>query len=224
MPSPGKGKGRKAGKAKRQLTTPDATPRVGRVTLGPFKKQGLVVTVEEEDEDEEFREVIEESDSEDLWGETKDVQAEEELSRAGLVAPWVAKGNPPGFLDSEDKAEREEAGWCEFKRKGDYTSPEQWREIGEFLLHGTGVLLGAIHSGDEICVMDEILGKFDGEEEDRGKNSISEWLTAIQDNADRVHELEDEVDELKERLERERKRNNDLATTNEGLMEDRGMP
>ena len=95
------------------------------------------------------------------------------------------------------------------------------REIGELLLHRTPALLGAIHSGDKICVIDESLGEFDGEEEDRGKNSISERLTAIQDNADRVYELEDEVDELKERLERERKRNNDLATTNEGLIEDK---
>jgi len=179
-----------------------------------------VATVEEEDEDKEFRDRVGEgSDSEDLWGETKDVQAEGELSRAGLVAPWVAKGNPPGFLDSEDEAELEEAGWREFKRKGDFTSPQQWREIGEFLLHQMGVLLGATHSGDEICVMDEILGEFDGEEEDRGKISISERLTAIQVNADRVHELEDKLDRLKERLERERKRNKDLATTNEGLME-----
>jgi len=107
MPSPGEGKGRKAGKAKRQLTTPgltntpkrtttpepkqlatlDANPRAGRVTLGPFKKQEVVAMIEEEDEDKEFRDSAEESD--------------DELSKAGLVAPWVAKGNPPGCLDSE---------------------------------------------------------------------------------------------------------------------------
>jgi len=71
------------------------------------------------------------------------------------------------------------------------------------------------------CVMDEILGEFGGEAEDRGKNSISERLTAIQNNAEKVQELEDEVDELKERLDRERRRNNDLATTNVELLEDR---
>jgi len=38
----------------------------------------------------------------------------------------------------------------------------------------------------------------------------------IQDNTDRVLGLEDKVEELEERLERERKRNNDLATTNVG--------
>jgi len=176
-----KGKGRKAGKAKRQLTTPgltntpkrtttpepkqlatpDATPRAGRVTLGPFKKQGLVATIEEEDEDEEYRDG-EASDSEDSWGETRDVQVEAGLAKAGLVARCIAKGNPPGFLDSEDEAELEEAGWREFKRRGEYTFPEQWGEIGEFLLHRTAVLLGATHSGDEICVMDEILGGLDG--------------------------------------------------------------
>jgi len=43
--------------------------------------------------------------------------------------------------------------------------------------------------------------------------------TAIRGNVNRAHELEDEVDELKERLEMERERNNDLAT-NEGLTED----
>jgi len=139
-----------------------------------------------------------------------------------LVGPWVAKENPPVFLDSEDEADLEEAAWCELKRRKDYyTSPEQWREIGEFFLHQMGALMGAIYPGDEICLMDEILGEFDGEEEDRGKNSISEQLRVIHDNADRVHELEDEVEELKERLERERKRNNDLTTTNEGLIEDR---
>jgi len=77
------------------------------------------------------------------------------------------------FLDSEDEAEMEEAGWREFKRKGDYISSQQWREIGEFLLYWTGVLLGAIHLADDICVMDEILGQLDRGEEARGKNRIS---------------------------------------------------
>jgi len=35
----------------KQLATPDATPGAGRVTLGALKKQGLVATIEEEDED-----------------------------------------------------------------------------------------------------------------------------------------------------------------------------
>jgi len=94
---------------------------------------------------------------------TGDSQADKELSRAGLMGQWVAKGNPPGFLDSEDEAELEEAAGCRFKKKGDYISPEQWREIGEFLFYWIGVLLGAIHPEDEICVMDELLGEFDGE-------------------------------------------------------------
>jgi len=52
-----------------------------------------VVTIEEEDEDEEFRDgVVEASDSKDSWGETRDVQAEVELAKAGLVAPWVVMG------------------------------------------------------------------------------------------------------------------------------------
>jgi len=193
------------------------------VILEPFKKPELVATVWEEDEDEEFKEVsAEESDSEDPWNITGDGQADKELSEAGLVGPWVAKGNPPGFLDSEDEADLEEAAWYELKRRKDYyTSPGQWREIGEFLLHQTGYLVGVKYPGDEIYLMDEMLGEFDGEEEDRGKNNISEQLRAVQDNANRVHELEDEVEELKERLERERKRNKDLATTKVGLMEDR---
>jgi len=68
--------------------------------------------------------------------------------------------------------------------------------------------------------MDEILGEFDSEEEDRGKKMYLRTADSKHD-ADRIHELEDEVDELKERLERERKRSNDLATTNKALMEDK---
>ena len=66
----------------------DATPNPGRVVLGSFKKQELMAIVEEVDEDEEFRVVdTEECDNEDPSGETKDVQAEEELSGECLVAP-----------------------------------------------------------------------------------------------------------------------------------------
>jgi len=103
----------------KQLATSDAILKVGRLILGQFKKQGLVVIVQGKDEDKKCRGAGDEgSSSEDPWGQTKHVQAEEELSKAGLVAPWAAKGNPPGFLDSEDEAELEETAWCEFKRKG----------------------------------------------------------------------------------------------------------
>jgi len=107
-------------------------------------------------------------------------------------------------------------------RVGDWASPEQWREIGEFLLHQTIALIGATNPEDETSLMDTILGDYDEEEEGRGKNNISYQLRAMQDDADRVPELEDEVENLKERLERERKRNNILETTNQRLMEDRG--
>jgi len=90
-----------------------------------------VATVEEEDDDEEFRDIFAEaSDSEGSRGEPRNVQAEEELARAGLVAPLVAKGNPPGVSDSEDEVELAEAGWRGFKRRGDYTSPEQRGRLG----------------------------------------------------------------------------------------------
>jgi len=190
MPSPGKAKGRKASKAKRQFTTPglantpkrtttpepkqlvtpDATPRAGRVTLGPFKKQELVATVEEEGEYEEFKVSAEESDSEDPWNVTGDSQADKELSEAGLVGPWAVKGNPPGFLDSEDEAGLEEVAWSELKNRQKYgTSPYQSRELGEFVLHQSGALVGARHPGDAIILIDEIPGEFDEEEEDKAK-------------------------------------------------------
>jgi len=51
------------------------------------------------------------------------------------------KRKSTGFLDSEGEAELEEAAWREIKRKRDYASPEQWREIGEFLCYQTGFLV-----------------------------------------------------------------------------------
>jgi len=86
------------------------------------------------------------------------------------------KRKPSRVLDSEDEAELEEAACCEFKKKGDYTSPEKGKGIGEVLLTRTGAILGAIDPRDEICATDKVLGECDGGEGDRGKNSITECL------------------------------------------------
>jgi len=47
-----------------------------------------------------------------------------ELAKPNLEALGVAKRNPPGFFGSEDERALEEAGWREFIRRGEHTSPE----------------------------------------------------------------------------------------------------
>jgi hypothetical protein len=67
----------------------------------------------------------------------------------------------------------------------------------------------------------EILGEFDIEVRDKGKCRISAKLREVQDTLESAEPLQEEVEELKEKLEKERKRNNILACSNEGLMEER---
>ncbi|KAF8422837.1 hypothetical protein BGX38DRAFT_1279726 [Terfezia claveryi] len=111
--------------------------------------------------------------------------SEEEEFTSG---PWVAKGNAPGYLDSDDERVLEEAG---------------------------------IVAEAENHLLDEILGEFDEDGEDGGKARVSSELDKIREKMETIQGLEDEVEELKERLERERKWNNVLADTNRGLMEER---
>jgi len=48
--------------------------------------------------------------------------------------PWVAKGNPPGFLDSEDEAVLDAAAMWEAKFVMNAFTEHDWRNIAEFLL------------------------------------------------------------------------------------------
>jgi len=123
-----------------------------------------------------------------------DPESEREFSAAGLVGPWVAKGNPPVYLDSHDELELEEACQGEQKDKGFFVSPDQWRDLGTFLRHQVAILMGAKAPGDKMCLFHHILGDFDGEEKDMGKKDVAVQLTAIWDTADKVHDLEDEVE------------------------------
>lgn len=73
----------------------------------------------------------------------------------------------------------------------------------------------------KIISFDELLGEFDEDVQDAGKTRISEHLKVIRNTLETIQGLGDTLEELKERLESERKWNNVLAATNKGLMEDR---
>jgi len=45
---------------------------------------------------------------------------------------WVAKGNAPGYLDSDDERELEEEMEKESRSRRDRVSWRQWRELGDF--------------------------------------------------------------------------------------------
>ncbi|KAF8415587.1 hypothetical protein EV426DRAFT_722092 [Tirmania nivea] len=55
--------------------------------------------------------------------------------------PWVAKGNPPGYLDSDDERELKEAGRVAAREKRDSIPDWQWREFGDFFIYHIGAFL-----------------------------------------------------------------------------------
>jgi hypothetical protein len=69
--------------------------------------------------------------------ETSDSEGEEGFKSG----PWVEKGNPAGYLDTEDERELEEEGLEEVERKQDGLSGTEWREAAEFLLFQVGVFM-----------------------------------------------------------------------------------
>src|SRR5437879_3975796 len=56
--------------------------------------------------------------------------------------PWVGKGNPAGFLDSEDERELEENAEREARRRRSKFSGTEFKDIASFLLEAVGPFLG----------------------------------------------------------------------------------
>ena len=93
----------------------------------------------------------------------------------------------------------------------------EWREVGGSLLYQIGLFMECKdqEQGNHL-LEEEVWGGF-------GKEVIGDWwgkcrilteLDELRNKLETIRGLEDEVGQLQERLERERKRNNVLADTN----------
>ncbi|KAF8415347.1 hypothetical protein EV426DRAFT_665610 [Tirmania nivea] len=220
-----------------QLPTPANTPAVLKIKtapksifFGPAKgierfrdmetvRRDLEVITEGTEVGRKVRKEVVDSDDElfESCSETGESSEEEEYT----CGPWVAKGNPPGYLDSDDERELEEAGVVAVREKRDSITDWQWKELGDFFIQHIGAFLEIGDQEAENHLLDELLGEFDEGEVGRGRVRVSKELNKIQKKMEDIQGLEDEVEELKERLEWERKRNSDLAVTNRGLIEDK---
>ncbi|KAF8456178.1 hypothetical protein BGX38DRAFT_1266492 [Terfezia claveryi] len=164
-----------------QLPTPKDTPRVELPTIlkersgsklngSSLMTRKRQVVVEEEEEDEEKE--ASSSSEEETYGQ------------------WVVKGNPMGFLDTDDEAEIDGWGREERKRRFNSMNLDEWKTIGLFLLKHIVNLVGGegAPEGTDFRFVEAILRE-DGSVEFKGRDNIS--LETI---------LEDEIAILKHQV------------------------
>ena len=119
--------------------------------------------------------------------------------------PWVAKGNPPGFLDEEDEAVLAEAHLKIARITKDAMTEQDWRNAAEFLL---GLMVDfteevLVETDPEMKRYDlllRILG-MQGQEEDEAKEEITRLVQNAtrerNNNYGRQDDSDDQIEALR---------------------------
>jgi len=139
--------------------------------------------------------------------ELEEVEEEESAQSSceeGTSGPWVKKGNPIGFLDSEDEELID--GWAVEQEKERYRtmSRQEWKTVGLFLLkHFTRLVNGdGAPAGTDYENVLAILGE-EGSEEFGGRETLCSWVNDIMAERDRYLSAEDDTQHRETALERD---------------------
>ncbi|KAF8419562.1 hypothetical protein EV426DRAFT_615153, partial [Tirmania nivea] len=187
-----------------QLPTPKQTPGAGSsAKKGPRKLEESLEQERQKREVKELDETLRERAREhrEQGGDTDDEVG---------IGPWEAKGNPAGYLDSEDEEMLDEWGRRNESEVFCKMGVQDWKTVAIFLLEHVvrlveGVGLEEASPGTGLSYVQAILGE-DGSVVFEGREELSKNIITIIGGREalqsEVDELEDKVGELLQELSR----------------------
>jgi len=165
----------------RLVRVPDA---IMREALAWVHLRKPVASVHEEEEEEES-----------ARGEISDEDHE-------FCGPWVSKGNPTGFLYSDDEELLNKAGRSWMRNRMSKLTVDEWEEVARFLLIHTVDLVSSelVESDPEMQQFDlvvRILGE-DGSVDGEGREAMSKTFHNLGRERDKVHQQQDDMEDMLE--------------------------
>jgi len=196
-----------------QLPTPEPTPAVkarsrGLDTLEEATNRPLVrdkiPTRSKEEWEKEQEKWKQQVQREQATQEEMSAPEESDKEECEFEGPWVAKGNPPGFLDSEDEEVLDTRYLRETTIVKDALLSDDWRNAAEFLLglivnFTEDILVETDPKMKEYDLLLRILGMY-GMEEDEAKEEITSLVQKAVCKRDNNYGMQDDTDDQIEAL------------------------
>jgi len=113
--------------------------------------------------------------------------------------PWVSKGNPAGFLDSEDEEIVDQMGHNWRLRRMSRMTGDEWEEVARFLLTYTVNIVNSelVETDGDMKILDlilRILGE-DGSVDGEGRKRISDAYLKLARDRDESYQQQDDVED-----------------------------
>jgi len=177
-----------------QLPTPGTTPQVKlplRFNDSVYSAEGKLVRAKVGTINVEMEEV-------------EDEESTQSSCEEGTLGPWVKKGNPIGFLDSEDEELIDAMAVEQEKEKYKSMSCQEWKMVGLFLLkHFTRLVNGdRAPAGTDYENVLAILGE-DGSVDFDGRETLFSYVDSVMAQRDRYLTAEDDSQDRETALEQE---------------------